>query len=129
MIMGLISIIVTFWGTTNYIFPFYSHTYPFAWYGLILFLDGLLWWRWNDGFAAALDLRVVPKVGRQLGHHDDRSNIGLHGSAHFICEVIGSEGSLSRRRVCCDDDHELLTVIAEGDSSDTRVAAPLSMYW
>lgn len=48
MILGLITVVFTFWGTANYIFPFYAHTYPFAWYGLILFLDGLLWWRWNE---------------------------------------------------------------------------------
>ncbi len=49
MILGLGTVLLTFWGTVNYIFPFYAHTYPFAWYGLILFLDGLLWWRWNEG--------------------------------------------------------------------------------
>jgi len=49
MILGLFTVLLTFWGTVNYISPFYAHTYPFAWYGLILFLDGLLWWRWNEG--------------------------------------------------------------------------------
>jgi hypothetical protein len=49
MFLGMATVMVTFWGTRNFIFPFYPHTYPFAWYGLILFLDGLLWWRWNDG--------------------------------------------------------------------------------
>jgi hypothetical protein len=49
MFLGMATVIVTFWGTLNYIFPFYPHTYPFAWYGLILFLDGLLWWRWHEG--------------------------------------------------------------------------------
>ncbi|MEE9403149.1 MAG: DUF4332 domain-containing protein [Desulfobacteria bacterium] len=49
MFLGLATIVLTFWGTVHYVFPFYAHTYPFAWYGLILFLDGLLWWRWNDG--------------------------------------------------------------------------------
>lgn len=49
MFLGIATVIVTFWGTRNFIPPFYPHTYPFAWYGLILFLDGLLWWRWNDG--------------------------------------------------------------------------------
>ncbi|HID31520.1 MAG TPA: DUF4332 domain-containing protein [Desulfobacterales bacterium] len=49
MIVGLMMVVVTFWGTAHYIFPFYPHTYPFAWYGLVLFLDGLLWWRWNEG--------------------------------------------------------------------------------
>jgi hypothetical protein len=49
MFLGLATIGLTLWGTVHYIFPFYSHTYPFAWYGLILFLDGLLSWRWNDG--------------------------------------------------------------------------------
>ena len=51
MIVGLATVILTFCGTVNYIFPFYSHTYPFAWYGLIAFLDGLLWWRWGKGFV------------------------------------------------------------------------------
>lgn len=49
MILGMMTVVLTFWGTYNYTFPFYAHTYPFAWYGLILFLDGLLRWRWNDG--------------------------------------------------------------------------------
>lgn len=49
MILGLATVALTFWGTAHYISPFYTHTYPFAWYGLILFLDGLLWWRWNEG--------------------------------------------------------------------------------
>jgi hypothetical protein len=49
MILGLMTVAITFWGTAHYVFPFYAHTYPFAWYGLILFLDGLLWSRWNDG--------------------------------------------------------------------------------
>ncbi len=49
MFLGLGTVILTFWGTLHYIFPFYAHTYLFAWYGLIVFLDGLLWWRWNDG--------------------------------------------------------------------------------
>jgi len=49
MILGLGTVVLTFWGTIHYISPFYTHTYPFAWYGLILFLDGLLWWRWNEG--------------------------------------------------------------------------------
>ena len=49
MILGLMTVFFTFWGTIHYIFPFYAHTYPFAWYGLVLFLDGLLWWRWNEG--------------------------------------------------------------------------------
>jgi hypothetical protein len=49
MFLGLAAVATTFWGTLNYIFPFYPHTYPFAWYGLILFLDALLWWRWNEG--------------------------------------------------------------------------------
>ncbi|MBW1744579.1 MAG: DUF4332 domain-containing protein [Deltaproteobacteria bacterium] len=49
MFLGIATVVITFWGTLNYIFPFYPHTYPFALYGLILFLDGLLWWRWNDG--------------------------------------------------------------------------------
>ena len=49
MILGLTTVILTFWGTFHYIFPFYAHTYPFAWYGLILFLDGLLWWQWKEG--------------------------------------------------------------------------------
>ena len=49
MIAGLMTVVLTFWGTAHYIFPFYAHTYPFAWYGLVLFLDGLLWWRWNEG--------------------------------------------------------------------------------
>jgi hypothetical protein len=47
--LGLATIVLTFWATANYVCPFYAHTYPFAWYGLILFLDGLLSWRWNDG--------------------------------------------------------------------------------
>jgi len=49
MILGLMTVVFAFWGTIRYTFPFYAHTYPFAWYGLILFLDGLLWWRWNEG--------------------------------------------------------------------------------
>ena len=49
MILGVMTVVLTFWGTSHYISPFYAHTYPFAWYGLILFLDGLLRWRWNDG--------------------------------------------------------------------------------
>lgn len=49
MTLGLSMVVLTFWGTTHYISLFYAHTYPFAWYGLILFLDGLLWWRWNEG--------------------------------------------------------------------------------
>ncbi len=49
MVLGLTTVVFTFWGTSNYISPFYAHTYPFAWYGLILFVDGLLGWRWNDG--------------------------------------------------------------------------------
>jgi len=49
MLLGLAGVVLTFWGTSHYAFPFYAHTYPFAWYGLILFLDGLLYWRWNDG--------------------------------------------------------------------------------
>ena len=49
MFLGITTVMVTFWGTRHFIFPFYPHTYPFAWYGLILFLDGLLWWRWHDG--------------------------------------------------------------------------------
>lgn len=49
MLLGIATVIAAFWGTRNFVFPFYPHTYPFAWYGLILFLDGLLWWRWNDG--------------------------------------------------------------------------------
>lgn len=46
---GLVMIVVTFWQTARFAFPYYAHTYPFAWYGLIIFLDGLLWWVWNDG--------------------------------------------------------------------------------
>ncbi|MBW1770859.1 MAG: hypothetical protein JRJ17_06805, partial [Deltaproteobacteria bacterium] len=49
MFLGLATIGLTLWGTVHYIFPFYAHTYPFAWFGLIMFLDGLLSWRWNDG--------------------------------------------------------------------------------
>lgn len=49
MIAGLTTVAFTFWGTVHHTFPFYPHTYPFAWYGLILFLDGLISWRWNDG--------------------------------------------------------------------------------
>jgi hypothetical protein len=49
MIFGLTTVVFTLWGTIRYTFPFYAHTYPFAWYGFILFLDGLLWWRWNEG--------------------------------------------------------------------------------
>ena len=48
MILGMATLVITFWGTRNYVFPFYAHTYPFAWYGLILLLDGFLGWRWND---------------------------------------------------------------------------------
>jgi hypothetical protein len=51
MIAGLASMVLTFWGTANHVFPFYPHTYFFAWYGLILFLDGLLWWRWRKGMV------------------------------------------------------------------------------
>ncbi len=46
-------VILTFWGAVNHVSPFYAHTYPFAWYGLIVFLDGLLWWRWNEGLILA----------------------------------------------------------------------------
>jgi hypothetical protein len=53
MVTGLAMVILAFWGAVHYVFPFYSHTYPFAWYGLILFLDGLLWWRWNEGLILA----------------------------------------------------------------------------
>jgi hypothetical protein len=49
MSVGLGTIFLTFWGATRFLDPFYSHTYPLAWYGLILFLDGVLWWRWNEG--------------------------------------------------------------------------------
>ncbi len=49
MFLGMATVAITFWGTLNYVFPFYAHTYPFAWYGLILFLDGFLGWRWNEG--------------------------------------------------------------------------------
>jgi len=49
MIFGLMTVVFAFWGTIRYTFPFYAHTYPFAWYGLVLFLDGLLWLRWNEG--------------------------------------------------------------------------------
>jgi hypothetical protein len=59
MVVGLTMIIVTFWGTANYVFPFYSHTYPFAWYGLIFFLDGLLWWRWDKGIIFCAPLRFI----------------------------------------------------------------------
>jgi hypothetical protein len=53
MVTGLATVILTFWGAANYVFPFYAHTYPFAWYGLILFLDGILWWRWDEGLILA----------------------------------------------------------------------------
>lgn len=53
MILGLATVVLTLWGTIHYVFPFYPHTYPFAWYGLIVFLDGLLWWRWNEGLILA----------------------------------------------------------------------------
>jgi hypothetical protein len=53
MVTGLTLVMATFWGANNYLFPFYPHTYPFAWYGLILFLDGLLWWRWDEGLILA----------------------------------------------------------------------------
>jgi hypothetical protein len=49
VVSGLATVVVTFWGTAYFVFPFYAHTYPFAWYGLIVFLDGLLWWRWDEG--------------------------------------------------------------------------------
>jgi hypothetical protein len=49
MSLGLVTVILTFRGMAHYSFPFYNHAYPFAWYGLILFLDGLLFWRWRDG--------------------------------------------------------------------------------
>lgn len=47
-ILGLATVAITFYGAANLIPPFYSHMYPFAWYGLILFLDGILWWRWDE---------------------------------------------------------------------------------
>ncbi|MBW2107894.1 MAG: DUF4332 domain-containing protein [Deltaproteobacteria bacterium] len=50
MIAGATIVVVTLWGATHFVPPFYTHTYPFAWYGLIFFLDGLLWSRWNEGF-------------------------------------------------------------------------------
>lgn len=53
MVSGLATVVLTFWGTAHFVFPFYAHTYPFAWYGLIVFLDGLLWWRWGDGLILA----------------------------------------------------------------------------
>ena len=53
MISGLSMVILTFWGAVNHVSLFYAHTYPFAWYGLIVFLDGLLWWRWNEGLILA----------------------------------------------------------------------------
>jgi len=53
MATGLLTLLVTFWGTANYLFPFYAHTYPFAWYGLIVFMDGFLWWRWKEGLILA----------------------------------------------------------------------------
>jgi len=53
MVTGLSTLLVTFWGTANHLFPFYAHTYPFAWYGLIVFMDGLLWWRWKEGLILA----------------------------------------------------------------------------
>jgi len=49
MSVGLGTVLLTFWGATHFLDPFYSHTYPLAWYGLIVFLDGLLWWRWDEG--------------------------------------------------------------------------------
>ncbi len=49
VVSGLTTVVLTFWGTAHFVFPFYAHTYPFAWYGLIVFLDGLLWWRWDEG--------------------------------------------------------------------------------
>lgn len=49
MAVGLAAVFFTFWATAHYLFPFYPHTYPFAWYGLIIFLDGLLWCCWKDG--------------------------------------------------------------------------------
>ena len=49
MPIGLTTVILTFWGMAHYVSPFYPHAYPFAWYGLILFLDGLLYWCWRDG--------------------------------------------------------------------------------
>jgi len=53
MVLGLSTLLVTFWGTANHHFPFYAHTYPFAWYGLIVFIDGFLWWRWREGLILA----------------------------------------------------------------------------
>jgi hypothetical protein len=53
VLSGLATVVLTFWGTAHFVFPFYAHTYPFAWYGLIVFLDGLLWWRWDEGFILA----------------------------------------------------------------------------
>ncbi len=53
MIFGLITVGTTFWSTIHFTFPFYAHTYPFAWYGFIVFIDGLLWWRWNEGLILA----------------------------------------------------------------------------
>ncbi|OEU46220.1 MAG: hypothetical protein BBJ60_02680 [Desulfobacterales bacterium S7086C20] len=48
VLSGLATVLITFYGAVNYISPFYDHTYIFAWYGLIVFLDGLLWWRWDE---------------------------------------------------------------------------------
>ncbi len=56
---GLTLILLTFWGTTNHLFPFYPHTYPFAWYGLILLLDGFLWWRWDEGLVLKRPLQFL----------------------------------------------------------------------
>jgi hypothetical protein len=53
VVTGLLTLVLTFWGTSHYVFPFYAHTYPFAWYGLIVFLDGWLWWRWDEGLVLA----------------------------------------------------------------------------
>jgi hypothetical protein len=53
VVSGFATVTLTFWGTIHFVFPFYAHTYPFAWYGLIVFLDGLLWWRWGEGLMVA----------------------------------------------------------------------------
>lgn len=47
-VLGLVTVIVAFYGAIHFIHPFYTHMYPFAWYGLILFIDGILWWKWNE---------------------------------------------------------------------------------
>ncbi len=59
VLSGLATVLITFYGVVNYISPFYDHTYTFAWYGLIVFLDGLLWWGWDESLIFKRPLEFI----------------------------------------------------------------------